>query len=587
MKHPILPVTIIIALVIFLAEALTGAITLLCDPMRSNAHYGHFVDEENWIVVRVCDMPQHRAKSIRVVGEVQEINDTAGNTHPCEGKIQLYLQNNEVSQAVRYGDIILAHVSAELPSGVENPHQFDYRTFLRRRGICYTDYLTGSHFRIVGHKAGGAMDRITNIRKQLIEVIGNSNLTISQQGIAKALCLGYDEDLQEETEDHFRRAGITHLLCVSGLHVGIVALLVGWCLSFMGNKRRSRILRGLVQMAVIWLFVLLTGMAPSALRAGLMFSFIVVGQMFFSRPPTLNVIASSALVLLIIKPVLLFEVGFQLSYAAVSGIVLFTRPLEQLLPLPSPTKRLAQGGVWLLRKLWSLMCVSLVAQTCTAPLILYYFHQFPLYFLIANMVVIPFASLLLGGVLVMLLVGWWPAAFNAVGWIVGKELAATEWITSTIASWPHSMLEHIYFDSAMLIMAYCIIALLGILLLHKRLWTLCGSLAIAIVFVAYTQRVEARCATQLHYDIYNVGPRHAAAEFFVGHNSYLVADSSIANHPEKIDYQTSNNLIWRQARRKKIIATDSSYCDDYLMVEKRLVSFNDTVITIYSGNEWQ
>lgn len=580
MKHPILPVAILIALVIFLVEALTGAITSLCDPMRSEAHYGHFVEKENWMVVRVCEMPQPRAKSVRIVGEVEEIGDSTGASRACEGKIQLYLQRNEASGTIRHGDVILAHVSAERPSGAENPHQFDYRKFLRRRGICYTDYLSSSRFRVVGHEAGGVMDRVTKVREQLIEVIENSKLTSSQQGIAKALCLGYDEDLMEETEEQFRRAGITHLLCVSGLHVGLIALMVGWCLGFLGNRRRSRIIRGVLQMAAIWLFVTLSGMAPSAVRAGLMFSFIVVGQMAFTRPSTLNAIGSSALVMLMIKPVVLFEVGFQLSYTAVLGIVLLTRPLEQLLPLPSPNGRLARGGVWLLSKLWSLMCVSLVAQLSTAPLILFYFHQFPLYFLVANMVVIPFAGLLLGSVVVMLLFAWWPALFGAIGWVVSIELAATEWVTSMVASWPHSMIESIYFDGVMLALGYVIVILLGILLLRKQLWTLCGALAAALVMTVYAQRVEARCASQLHYDIYNVGRKHIAAEFFVGHDSYLVADSSIARHPERIDYQTANNLVWRQARRKKIIAADSSYRDDYLMVEKGFVSFGDTAFRL-------
>ena len=580
MKHPILPVAIIIALVIFVVEALTGAITLLCDPMRSDSHYGHRVGDENWMLARVCEMPQQRNKSVKVVCEVLEISDTTKVAHPCNGKIQFYLERNESSMAVEYGDLILAHATAELPSGVENPHQFDYRTFLRRRGICYTDYLSSAHFRVVGHESSGAMERIIKIRKQLIEVIHSSNLTTNQQAIAEALCLGYDDDISEETETNFKKAGITHLLCVSGLHVGLVALMAGWCLKWMGQRRRSCLLRGALQLALIWFFVVLTGMAPGTVRAGLMFSFIVVGQMFFTRPPTLNAVASSALVMLACKPVLLFEVGFQLSYTAVLGIILFTKPLERVITSPTPGNKVAKAGIWMAQKVWSLVCVSFVAQLCTSPLILYYFHQFPPYFLVANVLIVPFAGLLLGSIIVMVLLAWWPMMFHAIGWVVSKELVATEWVTTTISSWPHAMVESIYFDGMMLALGYVIVALLGILLLRRQLWALCGTLVAAITLTVYAQQVEARCAQQIHYDIYQVGKRHVAAEFFVGHDSYLVADSSIVAHPERIDYQTQNNLVWRQARRKKIIARDSSYRDDFLAVEKRFISFSDTIFRL-------
>ena len=310
MKHPLLPAALIVAAIIFIAETFFGFFSEATDPARSEAHYSRFVGSQNWMRIQVDVIPSERERSIRALCDVLEITDTCGATHPCKGKLLLYLHK---PSTVAFGDELLVLSSPDLPSGADNPHQFDYRKYLRRKGILYTDYVTSTDYRIIGHNTKGWKSKITVIRQRLINVIHFSQLTPSQQGIAEALILGWNEDIDAETKAHFRTAGITHLLCVSGLHVGIVALLVGWCLFFLSNRRPARIVKGCIQLAAIWAFVFLTGMAPSTMRAALMFSLIVIGQMFFTRPPTLNAIAASALILLVTKPLLLFDVGFQLS----------------------------------------------------------------------------------------------------------------------------------------------------------------------------------------------------------------------------------------------------------------------------------
>lgn len=429
------------------------------------------------------------------------------------------------------------------------------------------------------------MTRITTLRQRMADIIHTSRLTPSQQGIAEALFLGWDDDLQEETEENFQRAGITHLLCVSGLHVGIVALLVGYCLSFLSNKRRTRIIKGCIQIAVIWFFVALTGMAPGTMRAGLMFSLVVIGQMFFQRPPTLNAIAASALILLLCRPLLLFDVSFQLSYSAVLGIVIFVPRLNELLPIPSWKKRWTVPIKWILAKGRTLMCVSIAGQICTAPFTLFYFHQFPLYFLVANMIVVPFAAILLGSVLVMVALAWWPWAFKAVGAILSVELSATERITSIISSWPYSMIKEIYFDGFMLCLLLAIVAAIGFILFRRR-WSIAVTLALAIILTAYSRHIESRCASQRHFDVYNVGNR-TAIEFFAGHESYLLCDSNTAKLPEKIDFQTSGNLQYRKAKRRHILRIDTTFCDNNLFVSGHFVGFDGKSMRIIDRSNYR
>ena len=535
------------------------------------------------MLLQVRDIPESRERTIRVVAEVEEIADSSGTTQKCNGKILLYFEKPATISA---GDKLMVRAALKLPSGADNPHQFDYRKHLRRKGILHTAYIETTAYRIIAHSGKGFRARVNALRQRLIDIIQYSSLSPSQQSIAEALILGWDADIDAETQARFRTAGIAHLLCVSGLHVGIVALLVGWCLAFLSNRRAMRVVKGIVQIAAIWAFAVITGMAPSTMRAALMFSLIVIGQMFYSRPPTLNIIAASALILLIAKPLLLFDIGFQMSYTAVTAIVVLVRPLEDLMPVPKGETRITHLAFALLRKVRDLFCVSVVAQLATTPLTLYYFHSFPPYFLVANMTIVPFAALLLGSVLLMLAVAWWPLAFKATGALASFLLKTTESITTTISLWPNALIEGIYFDEPMLALSFVIIMAIGWLLLQPRWSVASAAIALAIVLAIYARCVESRCAKQLHCDIYNVGNR-TAIEFFVGHESILLCDSATALHPEAIDYQTSNNLIWRQAHRTHLLPLDTTYNDGHLIVKDRFVGFNGWTMRIVDRSNFR
>lgn len=581
-KYPLLPVVLIWALLILVLELSTGLFTRWSDPSRDSSHYAHFVNDENWLSVRIADMPQHRGSTVSIVADVKEIGDSTGLFHESTGKILLYVEKDAISERLQYGDQLTLLASPRLPSANDNPHQFDYRKHLARKGILYTAYVPSGSYRLSGHDCGGVMGSITKLRQNIAGTIHLSNLSSSQQGIAEALILGWDDDLDEETEQQFRSAGITHLLCVSGLHVGIVAMLVGYCLFSLGNSKRQRVIRGIVQLLAIWFFVLLTGMAPGTTRAGIMFTFIIVGQIFFTRPPTLNVIAASALVMLAFKPLLLFDVGFQLSYAAVTAIVLLVPPLVTLIPVRFKGNLITDLAL----KTYSLFCVSLVAQLAVMPFTLFYFHQFPVYFLVANMVVIPFAGAIIGTVILMVAVCWWPAVFALVGSAVQFEIAFVERVTSTIAGWPHATLQNIYFDSFMFIVALAIVLAIGWLVLRRRWPALASALVLCIVMTFYSRHVEAKCSMQRQFDVYRVGNR-TAIEFFAGHKSYLICDSATASNPQKIDFQTTNNLIWHKTRERNVFRLDTTFCDENIMLVNEFISFNGHTMRIIDRSNFR
>jgi competence protein ComEC len=542
------------------------------EPGKTQDFYSHYWQQGAKMEVRLMEVPHQTARSMKGVGEVLRVQDAEGwkNT---SGKIMLFFAKDDKSRQLIVGDHLLVSAPLQLPSAQDNPYQFNYRRYLHRKGILFQSYLYNSNYLVMKHDESGFKVKLAVWRCHLLEVMRQAHLSSGQKGVAEALLLGWKDDVDEETYAHFQDAGITHLLCVSGLHVGIIAVLLGFCFSWLAYCRRGYLYKGLFQLAGIWLFVMLTGMAPSTLRAGIMFSCIILGELFFTKPPTLNSIATSALLLLMINPSLLFDVGCQLSYAAVIGIVTLCPPLKML----TSTARFQDHGLlWLLGKAYDLLCVTTVAQLSTLPFVLYYFHQFPTYFFIANMTVVPFATILLASVLAMMLVAWWPLAFNAMAWIVGAELEGVEACTTWVSGLPHAMLNHIYFDVYMAVLLGMAVLFFGLWLTWPRrlqrgtkvakmknrqneeksfgMWLhRCGWISLSFLLLVGIDALVNTCRHQNQRVItcYSAG-RHTVLEMMRGRRSMFLCDSLTLARPEVVDYQVENNEVYHQIKSREL-----------------------------------
>ncbi len=210
----------------------------------------------------------------------------------------------------------------------------------------------------------------------------------------QALLLGQKQDISAEVYNNFAAAGVVHILAVSGLHVGLILLLLNWLLLPLDRFRKGRILKGILLILLLWGFAVLTGLSPSVVRAVSMFSFLAVGMQLKRRSSNLIPVFVSLLFLLLINPQWIFEVGFQLSYLAVLGIILLQPKLYRLWRPKYKVSRL----------FWGIITGTFAAQVAVFPLTLYYFHQFPGLFFLTNLVILPTVGFLLGfGILVIIL----------------------------------------------------------------------------------------------------------------------------------------------------------------------------------------
>ncbi len=347
--------------------------------------------------------PHFSKKSIRQLMIVRRARIN-GRWKEAKGRVILYIRND--SSSWDYGTLLLVHGTIGSIAPPRNPGEFDYQQYLAYQQIHHQCSVSFGDVRTIGitHSAFVIMlsDRL---RRSALRVLGKFIQDPDERAIATALVLGASDSLSPQLQDAYKASGTTHILSVSGLHVGVIYVVIMFVFKPLRRFPWSKWTVGIVSIVVLWLYALVTGFSPSVLRAVAMFSFIASGRLFSREGNVYNTMATSALVLMLIDPFMVMSIGFQLSYLAVFGILYLQRPLYLFFEPQSI----------ILDKVWQSASVSIAAQLATMPVCLFYFNQFPTYFLLANLIVVPLSSLaLLAGIALVLASGWtWGAAFVA------------------------------------------------------------------------------------------------------------------------------------------------------------------------------
>lgn len=337
------------------------------------------------------------------------------------GKVYLYVRRDSTRTMPQQGDTLIAETRIRRADSIGD---FDYRKYLLRQGIVGTAYVRDYSL------SPSAVTHQPSLQKRLYSRLSAAGLSGDELATTGALTLGYKEDLDRELKRHFQASGAAHVLAVSGLHTGIIyALLLG--LLTLGGRRKplyenrlGRCALSLIIIAAMWFYAWLTGMTPSVVRAVLMVTIFELGRMFYRQAISLNTIAAAAVFILLVRPLDLWSVSFQLSFAATAAIVLMAKELEKLFSLGISRK------YRLLNWVVGILIVSVAAQLGTLPLTMHYFGQISNYFLLTNLIVLPLASILVPCGLITIALGG-----TSLGIIAGKITYGLAWLMNHSVAW--------------------------------------------------------------------------------------------------------------------------------------------------------
>ncbi len=385
-------------------------------PTLHNQHYFVVLDT----------YPIEKAKTYQVV--CQMINS--------ELKILTYLPKSPAVKNAKPGDVLSMNGLPELIENDGNPYEFDYRSYLNDRGIGHRIFLREGQYNLL---KGCSLMNISRhalvFRQKLIGILYKSGIQEDRVPLISSISFGARDDVDKETVQSFTNTGVIHVLAVSGMNVGLIFIILDFFLRFLKRWKLGFLFHTLAVLIGIWSYALVTGMSASILRAAVMFTFVVIGNAFHRNANIFNSLAVSAFFLILWDPAIITDIGFQLSYAAVLSIVVIQPLLYKRLYFKSH----------FLDKIWLLLSVTFAAQIGTLPFTLQYFHQFPVYFWLANLAVIPLVTLILylsfAVVFLSLISGFLTSIFAFVlDWSVRLVLFSV----NIVEGLPHAVIKGIY-----------------------------------------------------------------------------------------------------------------------------------------------
>ncbi len=420
----------------------------------------------------VSDFPVEKINTRMIVAKLNcEIDNNT--IHPLKGSIMLYCKKD--SSEIRFlpGDRLIVRCSPVEISNRGNPYEFDYRFYMENQGIRYYAFTTGRNFLshiIPEHRK--LIHKALILREEIIRMYRERGITGERLALVAAITLGQKNMLDPEQKNSFIKAGVMHIMAVSGLHTVILSLFVFTMLFFL--KRRFNVIRIILTLLILWSFAFVTGLTASVLRATLMFSFLQAGGLLKRRVNGINSVLASAFVLIIIRPSVIFEAGFLLSYLAVIYIIAFYRELYQKLLFRK----------YLADKIWQSAVVTIVAQTGTLPLTIMLFNRFPVYFLITNIIIVPLSSLLViaGFLFLVLFHIRFISLFLAT--VLNNLARLTELATGQASALPMASIENIGMTNIECLLLSVTIFLFSLYILKKRPFSVIYPIVSMLIFLA-------------------------------------------------------------------------------------------------------
>ncbi len=519
------------------------------DETNNQKNIAHLTDTINYYQAVNVSETSHTSKFLKNTIKISKVK-VNGVWSEATGKILFYQRKDGTEKTLKYGDFVLVKGSPSLVKPPSNPNEFDYKRYLSFKNIFHQYFTTGGHINIYQNSPPNHLLGISiQIREHLTQIITGKIKGADERAIALALILGVKEDLNPEIKKAYSAAGVMHVLAVSGLHVGIIYLILSFSLGWLRHKKRGRLIYVLVVLSVLWSYALITGFSPSVLRAVTMFSFLLIGDNYYRKTNAYNNLAISAFILLLANPFYITAVGFQLSYIAVIGILYLH---------PKIYSWFTFDGL-LVDKAWAIMSVSLSAQVATFPLTIMYFHQFPTYFFVANLVVIPAAFLILS-------VGFLTLLFSAID-IVSDSFAfllehIISWVNSVVffmEGIPFSTIYDISINPFQAILIYLVIIYSLISFAKKKLYYLKIGFTFLIIFTVTRFYQFTTQSQQQKIAFYNVQGANVM-DFIKGFQHQLVIDSKSDRITNKFDYHIKPNWIKLGIKNDKsayILNTDS------------------------------
>lgn len=411
-----------------------GGITNL---LRSNSRRPVPLIAGTAFLFNITEGPKKGAASKRYVASCFQVDS---KTVLKKGKAYLYFSNTDTHD-IKPGDLLFTTVVPNRVRKNSNPGAFDFATYSLRNGILFSAFMGLQQYVKIGASVNPVDNALHHIRQKILSIIRRNIENKQHAGLAEAMLIGYREDLDKDLLTAYTNTGVVHIIAISGLHLGLIFMLIDLLVRTIAGKKRSAIAGLMISLPLLWAFAVLTGSSASVIRSAIMFSFLIVGNALGKKNSSMNSLLGSAVILLLWNPDILFDIGFQLSYAAVASILLFDQQIKK--------------SVYLKNKIalycWSMVSITLAAQVLTTPLVIAHFHRFPTLFLFTNLVAVPLSSMILLMEILLCLIHPLEGLAGMVGAATNGLIQYMNGFVTVMGKIPFGSIENIQISNTMMV----------------------------------------------------------------------------------------------------------------------------------------
>ncbi len=542
---------------------------LLTERSKEINAINHFSKQKaDALIVRVVQEPKQTGNLVHFNTSVTHTSFN-GKISTSSGSllVAVKLDSNQKSN-FNYGDELLVSNQYKPVDPSFNPAEFNYKLWLQHQNIYFQTFINPNQYQILATNQGNPLIAYALVvRKSLVLKYQKYLHNPDAFSVASTLILGYRADLSQDVLQAYSKTGTIHVLSVSGMHVALVYIIINLLLNFLNRKRSGILLKALISILLIWIYALISGFSPAVCRAAVMISFVIVGKTYNRHISMLNILLVSAFVLLLYNPFFLTDVGFQLSYLAVFGLIILQPIIESWIDFKHSFAR----------KLWSLLSVSLAAQLITFPISIFYFHQFPVYFLISNLfIVLPSIVIMYVGI-VFIFIPDIAAIAKPVAFILEQTIAFMNQGLVWIENIPFGNWNKLWITVPEYLLLYSIICCMFAWLVYRKTALLKVGAVFILLFLTSFSYKRFRAQNQEEIIFLNLR-KNLGIIFKKGNEAVVITDLKASD--KAFQYSVQPFLDSCKSSEIKMIRPDQNFRNTVFTKQNKLVQFENQLIFI-------
>jgi competence protein ComEC len=553
----------LISLILFMAGF---ALILNYNELNRSDHFSKF--PAKYLVVRVNSEPIAKNGYIRFKAVVEQNIDSNKKAATTNGNLLIAVKDS-LAKSINYGDELLIPANYKPADPPYNPGEFNYKRYLANQNIHFEVFLFQGQYTVIATNTGNPfITYALRLRRELVAKIRLNIHDPQAAAVASTLILGYRTDLSNDVLQAYSQTGTVYVLTVSGAQVAVIYFILIWALGFLNRYKYGKVFRAVFIIGILWYYALLTGVSISVCRAVLMVSVVVIGKTFNRYINSLNVLAASAFMLLLYDPLFITDVGFQLAYLAVFGLIVFRPVIYKWLKFKN---RVAD-------RLWQLCSVSLAAQLITFPLSAFYFHQFPVYFLFSNLFAFIPATIIMACGSVYLLLPQMPVVSKCLGYVVEKTILLMNKVLSVTAHLPLASVNKIWLNTTEYLLLYAVIIGFFCYIYYRRTWLLKAGL-VCILLLSISISYKSIAAIRSNSIAFLNVRKHVGIVMRKGKNAIVISD--MKDTDKNYQYAIQPYLDSSKVENIRLYGTDEEIHSPIALKKYNYVVFLDKNLLIF------